>query len=76
MLRAGSVSSGNGAGPQQGEKFRALKAREAAKRASKVAGTAADAIGGVAGTAAIGGLQDALEVRGNTARMTRCQAWQ
>ena len=64
-MHAGSVSSGNGASPQQGEKFRALKAREAAKRASKVAGTAADAIGGVAGTAAVGGLQDALEVCGN-----------
>ena len=58
---AGSVS-GNGAGPKQGEKFRALKAREAAKRASRAAGTAADAIGGVAGTAAVGKLQDALEV--------------
>lgn len=64
-VHTGSASSGNGAGPQQGEKFRALKAREAAKRASRVAGTAADAIGGVAGTAAVGGLQDRLEVRSN-----------
>ncbi len=33
-----------------------------------MAGTAADAIGGVAGTAAVGGLQDALEVCANGKR--------
>ena len=51
----------NGAGSRTGEKFRALKAREAAKKARQVAGKAADAVGGVAGTAVVGAVQEATK---------------